>query len=132
MMTSSRSKWRCGRGEVARCRERRRAGRCGRDRAGPARAAAAAGRARPRLPRIIEAAGGDHDDGPAWAVRGDGEAVREAARQEHQAAGPGLPGLVAAEPGEVAVEDEERLVAVVMDVRWRREPGRHPVIDDAQ
>ena len=40
--------------------------------------------------------------------------------------------LVPAERGEVAVQDVERLVAVVMDVRRGGEPGRHPVTGDAQ
>jgi hypothetical protein len=58
--------------------------------------------------------------------------VREAAWQKHQAAGPGLPGLVPAEPFEVAVQDEECFVAVLMDVRGWGEPGGHPVVDDAR
>ena len=60
------------------------------------------------------------------------EAVRDPARQEHQRAGPGLPRPVPAEPLDFAVQDEERLIACLVDVRRRREAGRHPVVDDAE
>lgn len=43
-----------------------------------------------------------------------------------------MPGLVPAEPVELAVQHEQRLVAGLVDVRRRREAGRRPVIDDAQ
>jgi hypothetical protein len=58
--------------------------------------------------------------------------VRDPAWQEHQRAGSGLPGLVAAESVDVAVQDEERLVAALVDVRRRREARWYPVIDDAE
>ena len=44
----------------------------------------------------------DHDD-PPGAGLGDVEAVRDAVRQEHQRAGPGLPRLISAESFEVAI-----------------------------
>jgi hypothetical protein len=40
--------------------------------------------------------------------------------------------VVSAEPLELAVQDEQRFVAVVVQVRWRGEARRYPVIEDAQ
>jgi hypothetical protein len=40
--------------------------------------------------------------------------------------------VVPAEPLELAVQDEQRFVAVVVGVRRRGKAGRDPVIDDAQ
>jgi hypothetical protein len=49
--------------------------------------------------------------------------VRDPARQEDQGAGSGLPGLAPEEPFELAVQDEERLVACLVDVRRGANPG---------
>ena len=70
---------------------------------------------------LVESARGHHDDDPAWAGAGDGEAVRDAVRQVHQRARPGLPRLLAAEPVQFAVYDQERLIARLVDMRRRRE-----------
>jgi hypothetical protein len=81
---------------------------------------------------LVEAARAGHDDDPARPGVGDGEAVRDGAGHEDQHAGPGLPWVVPAEAAELAVQDEQRFVAVVVEVRRRGEAGRYPVIEDAQ
>ena len=40
--------------------------------------------------------------------------------------------MVSAESVELAVQDKQGFVAVVVQVRWRGEAGRYPVIEDAQ
>ena len=66
---------------------------------------------------LVEAAGGGHDDDPAWPGVRDGKAVRDGARQEYQRAGPGVPPGVPAESLELAVQDEQRFVGLLVDVR---------------
>ena len=72
---------------------------------------------------LVEAARGGHDDDPARPGVGDGEAVRDGAGHEYQRAGPGLPWVVPAEAVELAVQDEQRFVAVVVEVRRGAKPG---------
>jgi len=57
--------------------------------------------------------------------------VRDRSRHKYQRAGSGPPVAVPAESLELAIQDQERLVACLVDMGRRREAGRHPVIDDA-
>jgi hypothetical protein len=58
--------------------------------------------------------------------------VRDTSRKEYQRAGPGSPRGLTAEPFELTLHDEERLVAVPVHVWRRRKARRDSVIDYCQ
>ena len=81
---------------------------------------------------LIEASGRHHHDYSARTCLGDIETMRDSSRQVHKRTGTGFPRTVPAEAFELAVQDEERFVAHLMDVgRWCK-TRRYPVINDAQ